>query len=74
MYEVEKGTHPTLGFTTYKIAGEPVEYDAHGCYPIKQNYITVRASGSVDVTGKFTNRKLEAILREIVSDLKEGRA
>ena len=70
MFEVEKGTHPTMGFTVYKIAGEPVEYDSHGCYPIKQSFITVRANGSVDVTGRFTNKKLEAILNEIVSDLK----
>jgi hypothetical protein len=70
MIEVHKDRHPNLPYTYYKIVGDNGEPDSTGTYYVKQSYITVWDNGRVEVTGKFTNAKLQAILAEIVADLR----
>lgn len=70
MIQVHKYRHTNLNYTTYKIAGDNGVPDSTGTYYVKQSYITVWDNGRVEVTGKFTNAKLQAILAEIVADLR----
>lgn len=56
------------GTVTYRIAGQREEFDSTGTYPVKVKQITIWGNGTVDVTGRLTNRELNAMLTAIVAD------
>ena len=68
MIEVER--HQNSSSVTYRVAGEPEEWGSQGnsVFLVKQNTVTVWSDGGINVTGKFTKPKLEAIIHAIVED------
>lgn len=55
------------GTVAYRIAGQDQEISKYGNI-VGLNQVTVFGGGDVVVTGKFTNRQLEAVLFAIVAD------
>lgn len=57
------------GRTVYTLPGQKIEYDSKGCYPVGVKGVEIyRNTGKVSVSGRFTNRELEAVFAAVVAN------